>query len=444
MKLKKLIAVILAATLAGCSSSSGTPGQEIPDVDLDDAQPVVDTAPPADTLEAMHETMKDSNALLGTLFMGFAENWTYESAINVLSENVFSESFPFLKELPESQFVNAGGYMLYLLVPQENAEMTVSRVDADLNITEELFRKNDGQPVLLVCNEEDEADIVTEITLDGQTVTFYPLVGNDFRSVLLPNGGGVLDYSTTAYYSDAGMENSLDAMRSELQSQESMLGIAFIGYLDEINAENVKALLENDILSSFYPFVYNIDSSHMVNAGGPELYLLVPYSEGSTISVNLMNEKFEVTDVLHRDETGSPLLVMCNPDGRINTQVIVTEGDKSAMFFPMLDPSTGLVYFPDDREVAVTDYTFGSGGDISLFAREACYDRLMQYLNDPEIEYFNETVMIDGNICLIFEQGSYEGEAFVASKKYAVSQDALKIYAFDEDTGGYSLLDETE
>lgn len=450
MNYKKYIAVLLCGILvSGCAKNNTSASQAVSEKEeeetiLDD---VIEATPaPADTLDGMHQSMKDKDCMLGTLFFGFSDAWDYASAMNMLEDNIFSDSFPFLKEIDEDHFVDAGGYMLYLVVPEMEAEMTIYSIDENREHVEELFKNNDGKPVLLVCNEMDEADIEVNATNGDKSVIFYPLVGNDFRSVLIPDQG-VLDFSSTAYYSEAGLQDSLDYMREELRIEDSLVGAAFLGYVEKASSADIKALLESNYMGMFYPFIYSVDTASYIDAGGYEVYLLVPVSDDTTIAINKIDADNKVLEVLHRDKYGKPVVLVCNVDETPNTVVELTEGDRTVTFYPLLDPANGSLYLPNGG--GVSDYTFSAGSNGDAFFIQACFDTL--YYDVPEvqeavsngltIEYFNETAEIEDMDCIVFELGTYEGESFKAEKVYAVTSDSMIVYRLAEDGSYTKILD---
>ena len=448
MNYRKYMKVLLCGLLlSGCSKNGASPSvsakeQKEKETILED---VIEATPaPADTLDGMHQSMKDADCILGTLFFGFSDSWDYASAMSMLEDNIFSDSFPFLKEIEEDHFVNAGGYMLYLVVPEMDADLTIYSIDENQEHTEELYKNNDGKPVLLVCNEMDEADIEVNVTNTTDSVVFYPLVGDDFRSVLLPDHG-VLDFSSTAYYSEAGMQDSLDYMREELRMEESLLGASFLGYVEKASSADIKALLESNYMGMFYPFIYNVDTANYIDAGGYEVYLLVPVSDDTTIAINKIDADNNVLEVLHRDEYGNPVILVCNEDETPNTVVEVTEGDRTVTFYPMLNQANGSLYLPNGG--GVSDYSYSSGANEDAFFLQACFDTLYYEVDEVQqavaegktIEYFDETAVIEDTDCIVFELGTYEGEAFKSEKKYAVTTDSMIVYRLEEN-GSYTQI----
>jgi len=448
MNYKKYIAVLLCGILvSGCTKNDASVSQSVSakeekETILDD---VIEATPaPADTLDGMHRSMKDADCMLGTLFFGFSNEWDYTSAMNMLEDNIFSDSFPFLKEIDEDHFVNAGGYMLYLVVPETDADMTIYSIDENQEHVEELYKNNDGKPVLLVCNEMDEADIEVNVANADKSVIFYPLVGDDFRSVLIPDQG-VLDFSKTAYYSEAGLQDSLDYMREELRIEDSLLGASFLGYVEKASSADIKALLESNYMGMFYPFIYSVDTANYIDAGGYEVYLLVPVSDDTTIAINKIDAEKNVLEVLHRDEYGKPVVLVCNVDETPNTVVELTEGDRTVTFYPMLNSANGALYLPNGG--GVSDYSYSAGTNENTFYLQACFDTL--YYDVPEvqdavangltIEYFDETAVIEDKDCIVFELGTYEGEAFKSEKSYAVTTDSMIVYRLEEN-GSYTQI----
>ena len=197
---KKILSLIMifSLVLSGCDLLGGAGNEtetESAAVGITDAsdtaeQTDVQTQPPAEkdmftadaksSLQELQVQIADEKMALGTAFLG-----TYEggySDIMTYIQNLggdFIGAYPWLSEMPESQYLRAEGMELYAVVPADGWTMTVSAYVMDPNndglpmVGDKLYEGND--PVLLQGNI---SDIVPSFCVtaekDGETVEYFP------------------------------------------------------------------------------------------------------------------------------------------------------------------------------------------------------------------------------------------------------------------------------
>ncbi len=126
-----------------------------------------------------------------------------------------------------------------------------------------------------------------------------------------------------------------------------LFGVAYLGYVGGLfdggfTEAFPQWLRENNPeLLAAYPFIAEIDASHILGGAG-HLYCIVPTDPNATLAVNRVNrDSGTVQDVLYREESGEPVLLFANLDGNachVDTQIFVTTNDgTTCAWYPVMD-----------------------------------------------------------------------------------------------------------
>lgn len=188
--MKKLMALVTAllliCTLAGCGGA-----------------PVKKPAE-QDTLALLRQEIADSGSQCGVAYLGYMQNGDDVSAW--LVDNGWTQTFPFLSDLTETQVVTQEGGEVYCIVPAEkNAHVTVEAYDA-FNETDPLgdvlYDSTDGAPICLRGNvSEIMGNLrVTVDTAAGQAVYFPSLSLRDGSVSTLTEKGSVYNFTPGAIH----------------------------------------------------------------------------------------------------------------------------------------------------------------------------------------------------------------------------------------------------
>ena len=177
---KKILSLIMifSLVLSGCDLLGGAGNEtetESAAVGITDAsdtaeQTDVQTQPPTEkdmftadaksSLQELQVQIADEKTSLGTAFLGTCEG-DYSDAMAYIQNlgGDFIGAYPWLSEMPESQYLRAEGTELYAVVPADGWTMTVSAYVMDPNndgmptVGDKLYEGND--PVLLQGNDSD-------------------------------------------------------------------------------------------------------------------------------------------------------------------------------------------------------------------------------------------------------------------------------------------------
>lgn len=180
-----LILALCLSLLAGCGLNIGLPEEtEKPAQSSSPTQTDPTPAPSQEMLSSemlqLQEQLYDSNTLCAVAYLGSGEG-DFASLMDSFTQSGLMGKLPILKELSSDAFVEMEGSELYLVVPREDASLTVHQQLMD-NETGEMIRgkalytANEAQPLLLRGNV---SDIVPNLCLflegqGGQCVEYHP------------------------------------------------------------------------------------------------------------------------------------------------------------------------------------------------------------------------------------------------------------------------------
>ncbi len=164
------------------------------------------------------QILVDEGAICGVIFLGYVEesagtlenNREYYQTI--FEEQGYLDSFPFLAEIPDSNFVETEhGQELYCIIPEDpNATVSVNQWIVDFNngfegkAGEVLYHSEEGTPILLKCNV---SEIVSDVELlivnsDGEQMKWSPSLSGMDGSVFVESAeGAVYDFTFYDEYS---------------------------------------------------------------------------------------------------------------------------------------------------------------------------------------------------------------------------------------------------
>ena len=147
-------------------------------------------APPSTLSELLRRAQADG-ALCAAASLGYAPDYDRDAAM---------ERYPFLADVPADNYIDAGGYELYLIVPRQDVAATVYTADLDWEnynyIRGRLLGMVEGEPFLLCCNF---SDIVTNSLIvftaeDGRTLEYSPSISLKDGTLVVPESG-VYDFT---------------------------------------------------------------------------------------------------------------------------------------------------------------------------------------------------------------------------------------------------------
>ena len=191
--LAALLGLTLALTLTACGGNEEP--QEVPQEETEQVtQPVEDPA-----LTAARQEMAASGAQCAVGYLGdLPQNGTVE---DLLEASGCLEDYPFLADCP---VVTYKGPQVFCLIPRSaDTAVTVEEYicDASNNYQGEtgevLFESQTGQPVILVCNQNDVLPNlqVTLVEADGAETIYQPALELCGGTVFVPAGMTIQDVS---------------------------------------------------------------------------------------------------------------------------------------------------------------------------------------------------------------------------------------------------------
>ena len=184
MKAMKTFAALLALafSLAGCGAVDGDPVRPAPGSAGQDSSIAAfdtDLADP-EQLAAMRQLAGENGDLAGVLYLGSVPERTtdVQAALDSLQE----QPWQFISDIPADRWVAApgGGRELYCIfaVRREDTLFVYEKQDPQYphQTDRELYCKQDGQPILLLCNgsREDTDTMVTVYCSTGRSLDWSP------------------------------------------------------------------------------------------------------------------------------------------------------------------------------------------------------------------------------------------------------------------------------
>ena len=203
MKAMKTFAALLALAfgLAGCGAVDGDPirpapgsagqGSSTAASGAEDTEPV--------QLAALRQLAGEDGELAGVLYLGSVPERTTD--VHTALDSLQEQPWQFISDIPADRWVAApgGGRELYCIfaVRREDTLFVYEKQDPayPAQLGKELYGKQDGQPILLLCNGSEDAPdtMVTVYCATGRTLDWNPrLSGSTGQPVQVE---GVYDFS---------------------------------------------------------------------------------------------------------------------------------------------------------------------------------------------------------------------------------------------------------
>lgn len=197
----KLFAAALALTLglAGCGPVDGDPirsGASAPD-----SVPRQDAV----TVAQLRQQAEQNGSLAVVLYLGSVSERTAD--VDAVLDSLQEQPWQFVTDIPADHRVTAsgGGRELYCLfaVSSRDTLFLYEKQDPQYphQTGRELYCKQDGQPILLLCNGSREDTMVTIYCSTGRPLDWNPQLSGSTGQPVLPDG--VADFS-------AGVEPAAD------------------------------------------------------------------------------------------------------------------------------------------------------------------------------------------------------------------------------------------
>ena len=217
------------------------------------------------------QVLLDDGYMCGVIFLGYVEGAAKdleedrEYYQSIFEEKGYLDEFPFLAEIPNTNFIRTEtGQELYCVIPEDvNATVSVNQwiTDSDKGFQgkagEVLYRSEAGSPILLKCNASELVSDVEIVIVDqkGNQLQWYPSINGMDGSVFVESAEGkICDF--TKYEENANVE-PLDVMVGWKWdwyfSEEYQRSLAILTYplvqleenVTEAYPELTKALKEN-------------------------------------------------------------------------------------------------------------------------------------------------------------------------------------------------------
>ena len=191
----KLFAAALALTLglAGCGPVDGDPIRS--GAAASDSASLQDAV----TVAQLRQQAEQNGSLAAVLYLGSVPERTTD--VHAVLDSLPEQPWQFAADIPADRWVAApgGGRELYCIfaVRREDTLFVYEKQDPayPAQLGKELYGKQDGQPILLLCNgsKEDTDTMVTVYCSTGRSLDWNPQLSDSTGQPVLPEG--VYDFS---------------------------------------------------------------------------------------------------------------------------------------------------------------------------------------------------------------------------------------------------------
>lgn len=181
MKAMKTFAALLALafSLAGCGAVDGNPAPGSAGQGSSTAASGADSAEP-EQLAAMRQLAGENGDLAGVLYLGSVPERTAD--VDAALDSLQEQPWQFVADIPADRWVTApgGGRELYCIfaVRREDTLFVYEKQDPQYphQTGRELYCKQDGQPILLLCNGTPDVPDITAVVYctTGRTLDWSP------------------------------------------------------------------------------------------------------------------------------------------------------------------------------------------------------------------------------------------------------------------------------
>ena len=203
MNAMKTFAALLALvfSLAGCGPVDGAPVRPAPgSTGQGSSTAAFDTdSAESEQLAAMRQLAGEDGELAGVLYLGSVPERTTD--VHAVLDSLQEQPWPFVADIPADHWVIApgGGRELYCIfaVRREDTLFVYEKQDPQYphQTGRELYCKQDGQPILLLCNGTPDAPdtMATVYCSTGRTLDWTPQLSAETGSPVPVEG--VVDFS---------------------------------------------------------------------------------------------------------------------------------------------------------------------------------------------------------------------------------------------------------
>ncbi len=153
----------------------------------------------------------------------------------------------------------------------------------------------------LVSESESVTEATTEATTKATTETITEVTTEAETS----------DDTETAI--DTAEATSLEYVRNEMKAANMKCAVAYVEFTHRDDEESIMGIAGNSSLAKNFAFVKSISGDNVVNAGGYEIYCIVP-EIGSSVVINkmeLVDDDVKPTDVIYTGDD-KPILLLAN------------------------------------------------------------------------------------------------------------------------------------
>ncbi|MBR3344118.1 MAG: hypothetical protein IKG34_07965 [Solobacterium sp.] len=221
-------------------------------------------------------------------------------------------------------------------------------------------------------------------------------------------------------------DNELDQLRYSAAVQGSPVSVAVISGIYGTVTDTFEATIYKDL----YPFMSDIDYSHIVVDDGDMLICVVPTDPNASVSVNNISD-INDPEVLYRSESGEPVFIVCSLDDPAVSITVTDSSGNTVTFLPedySKDPSfneEGIIHnFTYDAEPADV---YQQGMLDALLAR---FPELTDYASSPD--NWTETIELEGKTCYIAYFGTIQPNGwFTRERTFAVAEDRSRVYEYN-------------
>lgn len=154
-----------------------------------------------------------------------------------------------------------------------------------------------------------------------------------------------------------GQDASLQTARSVVRAKGAVFGVIFLGFTDPedppFDREGVvfDKFLTNTEYTEKYPFLRQIQADRILDAGGTEVYCIVPMDESTNVTAYFQvtdeNVSFASNIPLLMEVDGTPFVIRCNVSDVVpNARVVASNSNGDVTWEPCLSLNDSSVVLP--------------------------------------------------------------------------------------------------
>ena len=334
----KLFAAALALTLglAGCGPVDGDP------IRSGAAASDSTSRPDAVTVAQLRQQAEQNGSLAAVLYLGSVPERTAD--VDAALDSLQEQPWQFVADIPADHRVTApgGGRELYCIFAVRSRDTLFLYEKQDPQYPHqtgrELYCKQDGQPILLLCNGTPDTPDITAVVYctTGRASSSKP-------EKMLDGDNMIASPSAKQEYTEP---EDVTYMRLLAGEDEYRACVLYLGGSYEITTDVQKVLDSQQGLRELWGFVYDIPQDHWVVApdGGCDLYCIFPQEAQATLFVYETSLTDDAENPLQRgkqlyySEDGQPILLLCNISDIVpNTEVeLYPTAGEELVFSPFL------------------------------------------------------------------------------------------------------------